>query len=105
VIVLIGDGGLLFTIGELAMAAELKINLPVVVINDGGYGEIRRQMMSEGINPIGVNLYMPDFPALAESFGLHGERLKSLEQLKASLTRALDRNGPSLIEIPWIPQW
>ena len=105
VIVLIGDGGLLFTIGELAMASELKLNLPIVVVNDCGYGEIRRQMKSEGIDPIGVDLCAPNLPALAESFGLHGERLSSLEQLKSSLSRALDRDKPSLIEIPWRHQW
>ena len=48
-IALVGDGGLLFTVGELAAAAELGLPLPVVVANNQGYGEIRNQMADEGI--------------------------------------------------------
>ena len=51
VIALIGDGGLLFTVAELATAAELGIPLPVVVPNNSGYGEIRDQMVDAGIEP------------------------------------------------------
>ena len=50
VIALIGDGGLLFTVAELATAAELQIPLPVVVPNNSGYGEIRDQMVDAGID-------------------------------------------------------
>ena len=50
-IALVGDGGLLFTVGELATAAELGLPLPVVVANNGGYGEIRDQMDEAGIGP------------------------------------------------------
>jgi thiamine pyrophosphate-dependent acetolactate synthase large subunit-like protein len=62
VIALAGDGGLLFTVAELAMAAELEIPLPVVVPNNGGYGEIRAQMLEQEIDPIGVDLRVPDLP-------------------------------------------
>ena len=46
--------GLLFTVAELATAAELGLSLPVVVANNRGYGEIRDQMAEAGIEPVGV---------------------------------------------------
>jgi thiamine pyrophosphate-dependent acetolactate synthase large subunit-like protein len=36
-----GDGGLLFTIAELATAVDLRLALPLVVWDNRGYGEIR----------------------------------------------------------------
>jgi len=100
VIALIGDGGLLFTVGELATAAELGIPLPVVVPNNGGYGEIRDQMLAEGIEPVGVDLRVPDLPLLGRAFGGDGVRVAGREQLAAALRTALERPGPTVIEVP-----
>ena len=100
VIALVGDGGLLFTVAELVTAAELGIPLPVVVPNNGGYGEIRNQMLEEGIDPVGVDLRVPDLPALGRAFGGEGVRVETPGELTAELRAALERPGPSVIEVP-----
>jgi len=100
VIALVGDGGLLFTVAELAMAAELGIPLPVVVPNNGGYGEIRAQMRAEDIDPIGVDLRVPDLPALGRAFGGAGLRAGDPAALGPALREALERPGPTVIEVP-----
>jgi thiamine pyrophosphate-dependent acetolactate synthase large subunit-like protein len=100
VIALIGDGGLLFTVSELATAAELGLPLPVVVPNNGGYGEIRDQMVEAGINPVGVDLRVPDLPKLGEAFGGAGLRVEHPGALGPVLREALERPGPTLIEVP-----
>jgi 5-guanidino-2-oxopentanoate decarboxylase len=100
VVALVGDGGLLFTVAELATAAELGIALPVVVPNNGGYGEIRNQMLDEGIEPIGVDLRVPDLPLLGRAFGGEGVRAGDREELAAALRAALERPGPTIIEVP-----
>jgi 5-guanidino-2-oxopentanoate decarboxylase len=100
VIALAGDGGLLFTVAELVTAAELGIPLPVVVPNNGGYGEIRAQMRDEGIDPIGVDLLVPDLPLLGEAFGGAGLRVDDPAQLGRALREALERPGPTVIEVP-----
>ena len=46
-----GDGGVMFTIAELAAAAELRLALPLVVVDNGGYGEIRNEMADLAIRP------------------------------------------------------
>ena len=100
VIALIGDGGLLFTVAELATAAELGLPLPVIVPNNGGYGEIRDQMVDAGIAPVGVDLRVPDLPKLAEAFGGKGLRVEHAGTLGPILAEALERPGPTLIESP-----
>ena len=98
VIALVGDGGLLFTVGELATAAELGIPLPVVVANNGGYGEIRDQMDEAGIARVGVDLRVPDLPMLGEAFG--GAGVRDPDELAGALRDALERPGPTVIEVP-----
>ncbi len=100
VIALVGDGGLLFTVGELITAAELGLPLPVVVPNNGGYGEIRAQMEEAGIEPIGVDLQVPDLPRLGEAFGGAGVRIDDPAALPRALAEALERPGPTVIEVP-----
>jgi acetolactate synthase-1/2/3 large subunit len=100
VIALVGDGGLLFTVAELATAAELGLPVPVVVPNDGGYGEIRNQMIAAGIDPIGVDLRVPDLPRLGEAFGGAGLRVDDPAGLGRALREALERPGPTVFEVP-----
>jgi 5-guanidino-2-oxopentanoate decarboxylase len=100
VIALVGDGGLLFTVAELTTAAQLGIPLPVVVPNNGGYGEIRAQMRDAGIDPIGVDLRVPDLPRLGEAFGGAGLRVDDPSALGRALRDALERPGPTVIEVP-----
>lgn len=98
VIALTGDGGLMFTVGELATAAELELPIPVVVVNNGGYGVIRREMVETGIEPLGVNLRPPDLPALAEAMGCRGVRVDHAGELEQAISLALTRPQPTLIE-------
>ncbi len=99
VVCLAGDGGIQLTIAELATAAELGLSLPVVVWNNGGYGEIREAMDRAGIPRIGTEITARDFLALARGFGCRGERARDLGHLRSLLGRALAASGPTLIEV------
>lgn len=94
-----GDGGFLFTAAELLTAVEQRLPIPVVISNNRGYGEIRREMEALGIAPLGVDLVTPDFAALAEACGAHGVRLRDLDELAGALERALAADRPTLIEV------
>ena len=59
--------------------------LAVVVVNDGGYGEIRRQMLDLGQPPLGVDLASPDFAAVARGLGGRGHALDDPGDLPALL--------------------
>ncbi|MGH3360567.1 MAG: thiamine pyrophosphate-binding protein, partial [Nocardioidaceae bacterium] len=99
VVVLQGDGGAMFTIAELATAAELGIALPIVIVDNGGYGEIRNEMADRGDPIHSVALGHPDFAALAESLGCHGVRVANVEDLAAELTDALAVSRPTLLHV------
>jgi acetolactate synthase-1/2/3 large subunit len=96
---LIGDGGLQFTIGELATGVELKLGVPVLVWNNQGYGEIKTYMAERGIPQIGVDIYTPDFQAIARGFGCHAVRADGFSHLKEALRAAVAADRPTLIEI------
>lgn len=100
VVALSGDGGLQFSVQELATAAQLRLPLPVVVFDNGGYGEIRDEMAARGDAPAAVDLAPVDLPALARAYGGHGERAATPEALAAALTRALGTPGPTVITVP-----
>ena len=96
----LGDGGVMFTIAELATAAELRLPLPVVVSVNGGYGEIRREMRERDIRPLGVDLAPVDLPAVATAMGGHGVALPDAGGLPAALEAAWSRHAPTLITVP-----
>ncbi|MFS1289456.1 5-guanidino-2-oxopentanoate decarboxylase [Pseudomonas piscis] len=96
---LIGDGGLQFTLAELACAVEAQTPVIVVLWNNQGYEEIKKYMVNRAIEPVGVDIYTPDFITVAKGLGCAAERVDNIAQLRAALRLAVDRQGPSLIEI------
>ena len=100
-----GDGGFMFTVGELAAAAELRQSLPILIWNNDGYAQIRDGMVRRGIPPVGVDSPNPDFLLLAEAFGCDRVRPGSLDEVSASMERALSTPRPTLIEVRQGADW
>ncbi|MGW0999789.1 thiamine pyrophosphate-binding protein, partial [Streptomyces sp. NPDC002523] len=103
VVALSGDGGLQFSVQELATAVQLQLPLPVVVFDNGGYGEIRDEMLARGDRPTAVDLPSVDLPALARAYGGHGVLADSPGALAEALRGALVTAGPTLITVPEEP--
>ncbi len=99
VVCLIGDGGLQFTLPELASAVEARTPVIVLLWNNQGYEEIKKYMVNRAIEPVGVDIYTPDFIGVAKALGCAAEAIGSVEQLRGALRAATDRQGPTLIEI------
>ena len=100
VVSLIGDGGLQFTIAELATAVELELAVPILVWNNNGYGEIKRYMLERDIPTIGVDIYTPDFITIAKGFGCAAETVTTRDEFVNALRRANSAGKPTLIDIP-----
>lgn len=98
VVALIGDGGLQFTLPELASAVEAKLGFIVLVWNNQGYGEIKRYMQKRQLPEIGVDIYTPDFATLAQGFGCAYTKAANLSTLSQALRQAA-ADKPTLIEI------
>ncbi|MDR9754589.1 5-guanidino-2-oxopentanoate decarboxylase [Pseudomonas sp. SZMC_28357] len=99
VVCLIGDGGLQFTLPELASAVEARTPVIVLLWNNQGYEEIKKYMVNRAIEPVGVDIYTPDFIAVAKGLGCAAEAVSGVEALRQALRAASDRQGPTLIEI------
>ena len=106
VVALIGDGGLQFTLPELASAVGAQVPVIVLLWNNQGYGEIKTYMAEKDIPQIGVDIFTPDFVAIAQGFGCAAERAGSFEHLRKLLETTAGRAVPTLIEIredaPWL---
>lgn len=106
VVAVVGDGGFLFSVNELATAVKYRLAVVYLVENDEGYGAIK--WLQERIYGRWgeTELENPDFPALARAFGAEGERV-DFEGLPKALERALGNQGPTVLELPWAvePPW
>jgi 5-guanidino-2-oxopentanoate decarboxylase len=105
VVAVAGDGGIMFTINELATAAEERIALPVIVWNNDALKEIVDQMDQRQIPRIGVQPKSPDFIRVAEGLGCHAVRAASAEHLIRSTQDALAADRPTLIEVREDSTW
>ncbi|WP_110708351.1 5-guanidino-2-oxopentanoate decarboxylase [Salinicola sp. CR57] len=97
VVALVGDGGVMFTLAELATAVELALPLTLVLWHNAGYAEIRQAMTHAGIAPLGVDPAAPAFLPLAHAFGCAAERISSPAALAEAL--ATPCTAPRLLEI------
>tara|TARA_Y100001936_G_scaffold26852_1_gene25039 strand:+ start:99 stop:494 length:396 start_codon:yes stop_codon:yes gene_type:complete len=94
-----GDGGLQLSIGELSACAEHQIPVIVLVFNDSGYNILRIIQDNVLGRKHGTELPTVDFVAVAEGMGVDAERVEGVDQFEPALQRALDRPGPTLLDI------
>ncbi|MHB8646329.1 MAG: thiamine pyrophosphate-dependent enzyme [Thermomicrobiales bacterium] len=100
VVALMGDGGFLYNVQELATMRQHRLNVVAVVFNDNAYGNVKRtQREAFSGHVIAADLVNPDFVALAESFGIRATRVRGPEALRSALGEAFAANEPVLIEV------
>ena len=100
-----GDGCFLMHGQELATAMLYGANVINVVVNNGMLGTIR--MHQERDYPTRVSataLHNPDFSALAESYGLHGEVVRTTDEFAPAFERCAAADRPSLIDLQVSPE-
>jgi benzoylformate decarboxylase len=99
-ICLIGDGSAMYSIQSLWTAAQRKLPLTVVVINNAGYGAMRSfSQVMQVRNVPGLELPGIDFVKLAEGMGCDAVRVAKASELAPALKRGLGHQGVSLIEV------
>lgn len=100
-----GDGCFLMNGQEIATAAQHGANVIFVVINNGMYGTIRMHQERNYPGRVsGTDLINPDFAALAQAYGLHGEVVKATSEFEPAFERCLELSQPCLIEIRIDPE-
>jgi len=100
VVSVLGDGGFMFAVQELATAVQENIGVIALVFNNSAYGNVRRdqkRLYDDRTNA--TELRNPDFLLLAQSFGADGYRVSNPQELEASLSMAIETDRPAIIEV------
>jgi benzoylformate decarboxylase len=97
---LIGDGSAMYSIQALWTAAQRKLPLTIVVINNEGYGAMRSfSQVMQVRNVPGLELPGIDFVQIAQGMGCDAVRVTRSSELGPALKRSLAHDGASLIEV------
>ncbi|MGY3549049.1 acetolactate synthase-1/2/3 large subunit [Bradyrhizobium sp. USDA 4472] len=99
VMAICGDGGFMMNSQELETAVRLKLNLVVLILNDGAYGMIRWKQAVDAFPDFGLTFGNPDFVRYAESYGAKGSRVTSVDALLPTLEAAFKGGGVHLVDV------
>ena len=95
-----GDGGFMMNSQEMETAVRLKLNLVVLILEDGAYGMIRWKQAVDQFPDFGMTFNNPDFVKYAESYGAKGTRVKNIGDFIPTLEKAFVGGGVHLIVVP-----
>lgn len=99
VVCLVGDGGLQFSMGELAVPRDVDAWTALIVWNNHGYREIKSAMLAAHIEPVGVDVAPPDFGHVARAYGYAHQLIDSTDGLQRALKAFAARRQVSVIEV------
>ena len=95
-----GDGGFMMNSQELETAVRLKLNLVILIIEDGAYGMIRWKQAVDHFPDFGMTFGNPDFVTYAASYGAQGTRVNTVGELRPALETAFAAGGIQLVVVP-----
>ncbi|WP_273842117.1 benzoylformate decarboxylase [Rubrobacter calidifluminis] len=101
VVCVIGDGSAMYSIQSLWTAARNGLAIPTIVINNRGYTILKSYRNALGISDSVPGLDMPgiDLVQVARGLGADGEAVERPEDLEGALGRALEAEGPYLVDV------
>ena len=95
----VGDGGFQMTMSELATIVQEKLNVKIAIINNGYLGMVRQwQEFFYDKRYVATPLIAPDFVALANAFGIRGERVTCRKQVVPTIESARNSDQAVLID-------
>ncbi|MEZ5783206.1 MAG: thiamine pyrophosphate-binding protein [Rhizobiaceae bacterium] len=99
-VLITGDGGFLMSgLTELSTAIREKLDLVIIVCNDGSYGAEHIQFTRRSMDPTVSLLAPPDFAAVAKAMGADAVRVTDKDQISAAVEAISSRKGPVLIDL------
>ena len=95
----VGDGGFQMTMCELATIVQEKLNVKIAIINNGYLGMVRQwQEFFYDKRYVATPLVAPDFAALANSFGIRGERITARKEVIPTIESARNSDQAVLLD-------
>jgi len=105
VVALVGDGGFGQNPAMLATAVESNVAVVWVVMNNCAFGTIAGLQLAHFGTTLGTLFFKDgqpfsaDFAAIARAYGAEGVQIKSAEEFKPALERAIASNKPFVIDV------
>ena len=101
VVCVTGEGSLLLNVQELATAAQERLPVKLVMLDNGSLGMVRQQQdMFWGGRRSQVDLGAgPDWPAVAAAFGVAGRDVDASGDVEAAVAATLAEPGPALLRV------
>ncbi len=99
VVCVTGDGGFAMLMADFTTAVREKLNIVVVLFNDGVLKNIKKELLRDDYPVFGVEFPNPNFAEFANSCGGFGIRVKDPKKLDEAFENALQSGKPALIEI------
>jgi len=94
-----GDGSFQMTIQELGTIAQERLAIKIAILNNGYLGMVRQwQDLFYGQRYVATPLSGPDFVKIAEAYDIPGMRVKNRREIVPAIERALEYDGPFLID-------
>ena len=100
IIAVCGDAGFLMNVQEMETARRLNSNIVAMVWEDKEYGLISWKQQTQFGTHTDLSFNNPDWLMLAESFGWKGHIVENSKDLVATLEKAFNESGPSLVVVP-----
>jgi len=94
-----GDGSLLMNIQELETIHRHRMNILIVVMNDGAYGSEVHKLRSEGLGEAGSVFGFADFAGIAKGFGLDGRTITDAAEIPAAVDAFARSGGAALWDL------
>ena len=91
-----GDGSLIMHIQELETIKRHKLNILIIVINDGAYGSEVHKLRAEELPEAGSVFGYNDFAAIARGFGIEGKTVRNLDELPKLVKEFGERGGAAV---------
>lgn len=105
VVCITSEGSFQMNLQELATAAEHKLPIKIVLLNNGFHGMVRQwqDLFYEGRHSASYLGKLPDFVKLADAYGIKGLRASKPSEVELVLKEGLKHKGPVLMDIPTDP--
>ena len=101
VVCVAGEASFLMNIQELSSLKQLNIPVKIFILNNEYMGMVRQwqEFFHEGRYSESYSDSLPDFIALANSFGIKGMRVQDPKDLKGSIKEMLNHEGPVVMDV------
>jgi acetolactate synthase-1/2/3 large subunit len=94
-----GDGGFAMTMNALLTAAQYRISVVTVVLDNGVLGWVKDGQRRRGDRFIASDLGRSDYAQMARAMGCAGVRVETVEELGAALDRVTGAREPTVLDV------